>query len=158
MADDIYLDIAEIKGELAEPDGKIKVLSFQFGVSNAVSSRRGSGGGGAGEASFSDVTIVGELDLSGPKLADCCAKGTVLKKATLVQRRQGETQVEMHKMILEDVLVSSYAISGGSGGGLPNSSFSLNFGKIDWKYTQQLGTGKTGANSPFKFDVTKGKA
>jgi len=63
MASDIFAKIGDIKGESVDSKHKdeIEVLSFSWGVTNPGSISPG-GGGGAGKATFQDLTIVHNID------------------------------------------------------------------------------------------------
>jgi len=67
---------------------------------------------------------------SSPKLAAACAKGQHFKKAILHVRKSGGDGTYM-KYELENVLISSYSVSGASSS-RPMESLSLNFTKIEY--------------------------
>jgi type VI secretion system secreted protein Hcp len=77
------------------------------------------------------------LDKASPQLALACATGQPIRSAVLVCRKSGSDgqPVEYYKITLTDILVSSVATGGSSGGTeLPTESISLNFAKIEWTY------------------------
>lgn len=135
---DYFLKIDGIEGEStdAKHRGEIEILSFSWGVSQTGSFAGGGGGGGAGKASFQDLSFVTTTSKASPKLFLASASGQHIKEATLtltkVADKKGEQQ-EYLKIKLTDVLVSSYS-QGGSTGGVPTDSFSLNFAKIEVEY------------------------
>lgn len=106
----------------------------------AASQRRGSGGG-AGKASFSDLSfmsrqhnplvILRTYDKASPQLAKACATGQHIKSAKLFVRKAGKEQHEYYVVELKDVVISGYSIS--SGGDRPTESLSLNFTKVEYK-------------------------
>jgi type VI secretion system secreted protein Hcp len=136
-ASDFYLKIDGIDGESTSDQhaGEIEILSFSWGVSNSGSMSSGSGGG-AGKASFQDISFVRRLDKASPKLMLACATGQHIPSAILVCRKSGGDgrSEAYYKITLNDILVSSVSTSGNSGGDLPTESFSLNFAKIEWEY------------------------
>ena len=69
MATDIFAKIGDIKGESLDAKHKdeIEVLSFSWGVANSGSAAPG-GGGGAGKATFQDLSIVHGIDKATPEL------------------------------------------------------------------------------------------
>ena len=157
MASDMFIKIGEVKGESQDAafkgsDGWIDILSFSWGVSNSSDTHVG-GGGGKGKASFSDLTIMKHVDLASPALAMLCSNGKHFNDAYLTIRKQGEKPLEYYKIKFSEVLVSSFQHSGSDGGGLPTESVSLNFAKIDFKYTVQNKDGSGGASDEFKWDI-----
>jgi len=137
-ASDFFLKIEGIDGESTDDrhKGEIEIQSFSWGVSNAGSMSSGSGGG-AGKASFQDMHFTRRLDKASPKLALACATGQHIPSAVLVCRKSGSDgkPVEYYTITLTDLLISSVATGGSSGGtDLPTESFSLNFAKIEWAY------------------------
>ena len=69
MASDIFAKIGDIKGE--SPDAKhkdeIEVLSYSWGVTNTGHIETG-GGGGAGKATFQDLSFHHGIDKASPRL------------------------------------------------------------------------------------------
>jgi type VI secretion system secreted protein Hcp len=116
-------------------DGKtIPVLSFSAGVSNPGSVIIG-GGGGAGKANFSDLSLMTPTDANTPVLLAAVATGKHFATATFTATFNGGT----FKYDLDDVLITSVQHSG-SGGDLPSQSMSLTFAKVTWTFTDANGT------------------
>ncbi|MFO0812312.1 MAG: type VI secretion system tube protein Hcp [Gemmatales bacterium] len=139
MASDYLLEIEGIKGESKDKKhpGTIEIHSFSWGVSNAGSMASGSGGG-AGKASFSDLSFMSTTASQSPLLMLACATGQHIKSAKLFVRKQGSEQHDYYVITLSDILVSSFQHSGSDGsGGPPSESFSLNFTKIEYSYSPQ---------------------
>ena len=131
MASDYLLELEGIKGESSDKKhpGTIEIDSFSWGVSNAASMSSGSGGG-AGKASFSDLSMMTNTCKASPLLMLACATGQHIKSAKLFVRKQGTEQHDYYVITLTDLLVSSFQTSGGGGSQAPTESFSLNFTKI----------------------------
>lgn len=129
---DYFLKIEGVDGESTDKGHKneIDVLSWSWGETNSTS--LGSGGAGAGKVIMQDFHFTKTVDKASPKLFLHTADGRHFPKATLTVRRTERPQ-EYLKIELENVLVSSYQVSG-SGGTVPTDSFSLNFEKIKWTY------------------------
>lgn len=156
---DYFLEIDGIKGESTDSKHKdhIDIESWSFSESNAGDSSA-RGGGGAGKVHMSDMHFVSRYSKASPMLFLSCATGEHLKKATLTCRKAGGKQEEYLKVILSDLLVSSYN-SGGSAQGdvLPVDQFSINFAKIEWNYSPQDATGKLGSPVKTGYDVKANK-
>ena len=98
------------------------------------------------------------MNKSSPVLALSCATGKHIIKATLFVRKAGEDPQDYYKVIMEDVLVSSYQSGGSGGGDLPSDQFSLNYAKIEFDYRVQDAKGKLqGGPIAFKYDLKAGK-
>ena len=144
-ASDYLLEIEGIKGESKDdvyPES-IQIESFSWGVSNTVS--LSGGGGGAGKVSFQDLHFTTNLSKASPQLMLACATGKHIPKAVLHVRKAGTTPVEYYKVTFTDILISSVQTRapGGTTGAsdsIPIESISLNFSKIEFKYTEADGT------------------
>jgi type VI secretion system secreted protein Hcp len=138
----VYIKFDGVDGESASVDHKgwIIIESMSWGGITPVS---GTGGGGAGKVSFKDFSFSQRINKASPKLFLMCATGQTVPTVTLsVTRMVGGAEVGYYKVVLKDVLISS--ISGantpGAGGTAtsgdrPQESLSLNFTKIEVKYT-----------------------
>lgn len=153
MATDYLLEIDGIKGESKDKKHKetIEINSFSWGLSQSASFY-GGGGGGAGKASFQDITFTTQANKTSPLLANRCATGEHIKKATLFVRKAGKEQLDYYKIVLEDLIVTSFQNSGG-GGDIPSESFSLAYAKIKYEYQEQDEKGAIGGPVPFTYNI-----
>jgi type VI secretion system secreted protein Hcp len=151
MANDYYLEIEGIKGESKDEKHKdqIDVHSYSFGVHNAGSFSAG-GGGGTGRSTFQDIQLTKGVDKASPKLMLACATGQHITKATLYVRKAGKEQQEFYKVVMSDVLVSSWS---DGGHGEDNESFSLNFAKVEMEYKEQQKDGTLGGAVKASYDL-----
>src|SRR4029077_15545903 len=108
MASNIFAKLGDIKGESLDNKhkGEIEVLSYSWGVTNPGSLHSG-GGGGAGKATFQDLSIVHKIDKASPVLLKACATGEHLKDATITFRKAGKGQQEFLIIKMNDVIVTS---------------------------------------------------
>ena len=160
MASDYLLELDGIKGESSDAKHKetIEISSFSWGVSNPGSFASG-GGGGTGKASFSDLSLMTQSCKASPELFKACATGKHIKKATLFVRKSGGEQGDFYVIKLEDVLVSSFSVSGSDGSNaLPMESLSLNFAKIEFNYSPQKPEGGLDAPVIAKYNLKENKA
>jgi type VI secretion system secreted protein Hcp len=159
MAADFLLMIDGIKGESLQDKhaGEIEIESFSWGASQQ-GAHGGGGGGGAGKVAFQDLHFTSRVGKHSPLMVKACATGQHIKKAVLTVRKSGGSQEEYYKVILEDLLVSSYQ-SGGSEGSnaLPVDQYSLNFAKIEFDYAPQKPDGKLDSPVIFKYDLKASK-
>jgi len=165
----------------------IEVLSYSHAMSMPVSSSKSSAGGAStGRTQHGDLSITKYIDIASPKLAEAVSKGTHYKTAKLELCRAGGSQVPYLTISLGQVLLSSVLqhgsanVSDGAGGPenpgagvgkaptssltvsnadlLPTETINLNYGTIEWNYTQQKRSdGSGGGSVNTKFDLTAGK-
>lgn len=136
-ATDMFLDLGpDIPGESTDRvhAGKVDVLAWGWGLANSGTTHVG-GAGGAGVASFQDLSLTKYVDKASPALMLKCATGGHLTEATLIVRKAGTTPVEYLKVKLEDILVSSVSTGGSGGENRLTEHVSLNFAKVSLTYT-----------------------
>jgi type VI secretion system secreted protein Hcp len=160
MAFDAYLKIDGIPGESTDDKHKdwIEVLSFSWGVSQPASRTASSAGGASHErADFQDFSVVKLLDKASPKLALQCANGKHIKAVTCELCRSGGDKLKYMEYKMTDCIISSVSVGGG-GGGEPTESLAINYGKIEWTYTQQKrADGSGGGQVAANWDLTTNK-
>jgi type VI secretion system secreted protein Hcp len=157
MAIDIFAKIGDIKGESADAKHKdeIELHSFSWGVTNSGSLSHG-GGGGAGKATFQDLSIVHKIDKATPKLLSACATGMHIKDATITHRKAGKGQQEYFIVKLNDVIITGVT-HGGSTDQPGSEVVTLAFAKIDLEYRPQKPDGTLDAGIHFKYDLKANK-
>ena len=140
MATDMFLKIDGIPGESTDAahPGEIAVMSYSFGVSTS--------GGSAGSPNFQDFHFVSQLQKSSPKLFLACASGQHIPSAILSVRRTNNGFPDFYKVILSNVIVTSFE-EGGTADSVetvPLEQISLNFAKIEIDYSVQDAKGVLG--------------
>ncbi len=158
MNTDYFLKIPGVEGE-AEADGhknEIEVESFSWG--EVQPGTAGSGGGaGAAKAQKQDFSFMKRMDKSSPKLMIACATGEHFKEGLLTVRKAGGTQEDYLKIKLENFLISSYSTSATGGDTIPTESFTINFSKLEMRYSPQKPDGSLGAEVKQTFDFSQTK-
>ncbi len=160
---DTYLQIEGVDGESLDDKHKnwIELLGFSHQMDQPTSASRGSAGGAAtGRVVHGDFIISKYIDKASPKIYEAISKGTHFKKMKIECCRAGGSQVKYLEINLEEVLIASVSLSkhSGSAEDLPTESVSLNYGKIEWIYTQQKrNDGSGGGNVAAKYDLSAGK-
>ena len=157
MASKIFAKIGDIKGESLDAKHKdeIEVLSFSWGVTNPGNITTG-GGGGAGKATFQDLSIVHRIDKASPRLLKACATGAHLKEATITHRKAGKGQQEYLIVKMNDVIITGVA-HGGTNDDAGAETVSLAFAKVDFEYKPQKADGSLDAGIHFKYDLKTNK-
>lgn len=144
---EIYLWLGgEIKGEVQD-DGHtdwIEIYSIHEDVSSSASSAIGDSRT-SGTASFQDIVLTKPLDVSSPAIRQSLASGRHFNQVTIeLEKPANDSRCVYLKYELEDVLITSVTLSGGSDNSVPTESLSLAFSKIKWIYSR----------SDNKFDCT----
>ncbi len=156
MASDIFAKLGDIKGESLDDKHKdqIEVLSWSWGVQNSAHGATGSGGG-AGKASFHDLSFTHKIDKASPVLMQSCATGQHLKEATITHRKAGKGQQEFLVIKLNDVIITSVVDADNEG--THTETVSLAFAKVDVEYRPQKPDGSLDAGIHFKYDLKTNK-
>jgi type VI secretion system secreted protein Hcp len=152
VSSDIFAKLGDIKGESLDDKhkGEIEVLSWSWGVANTGSKEAG-GGGGAGKASFRDLSFTHKIDRASPVLMQACATGVHLKDATITHRKAGKGQQEYLIIKMNDVIVSAVTDADSEDSQL--ETVSLAFAKVDVEYRPQKADGSLDAGVHFKYDL-----
>jgi type VI secretion system secreted protein Hcp len=158
MAFDAFMEVAGIKGDCTDKDhtGWIEIQSFSHGLSQQIGGSRSSGGAAtAGRCDHQDFTIIKELDFATPKLLEKCCDGEHIAKVVIDLCRAGQNKISFMKITLSDVVVSSISPGGSAGGSMPVESLSLNYGKVEWLYTQTTSKGEKKGQMKAGWDCEK---
>lgn len=110
------------------------VLAWQA-ISKSAAGTNGSGGS-ASRTHLSDIQVMKYNDKASPTLFQACSTGKHFPKVTLTVRKANARRPYL-TITLTNALVSSYQASDSSSGGgdKPTESLSLNFTKIEYKYS-----------------------
>jgi type VI secretion system secreted protein Hcp len=159
MAIDMFMNMGEkIKGESRDsvqgPKGDIDVLAWSWGMSQSGTTHMG-GGGGAGKASFQDLSFTKYVDKASNALMTALAKGSHIPKAVLLVRKAGEGQKRYIEITMEEVLVSSLSTGGSGGEDRLTENVTLNFGKVKFSYATQDAKGEVAADADFGWNISE---
>ncbi|MGH8510557.1 MAG: Hcp family type VI secretion system effector [Gammaproteobacteria bacterium] len=143
MAVDMFLKLADIKGECKDSAHKeeIDVESFSWGMTQSGSMHAG-GGGGSGKVNVQDVSLTKYVDKASPNLMLACCNGTHYPEAVLAVRKAGEDPLEYLKIKMSEVMITSVQTGGGGGEDRLTETLSLNFAKVEVEYQPQGKDGK----------------
>jgi len=140
-------------------ENEIEVLSWNHSFIQPSSSTRSSSGSGTIEAAtHNDFSFTKFLSSATDDLLKHCWSGMQIPSVTFTcYRSDGNTDnkpVEYLKVVMEYVIVSSFAVSGGAGD-LPIEEVSLNYAKVQYVYTPQKRDDGTGGEAqPITHDLT----
>jgi type VI secretion system secreted protein Hcp len=155
MALDIFLKIDSIEGESQDKKHakEVDVLAWSWGVSQSGSFHSG-GGGGAGKASFQDLSFTKYTDKATTKLLKAVSSGQHIKDAVLTVRKSGgDEPVEYLIITMTEVMITNYSTGASGGEDRITENCTLNFAKVETKYTPQSGTGGGGSAMTFGWNI-----
>ena len=156
MAVDMFLELEGVKGETSDKAFKSKhamdLLAWSWGISNSGTFHSGTGGG-AGKASFQDVSVSKYIDLASPNLMLFCSNGKHIGKGTITVRKAGENPLEYLKISMEKILVSSYSTGGSGGEERLTENVTLNFAKVKVEYAGQDEKGGKSGSNDYGWDI-----
>ena len=131
--DPIYMNIQGITGDVNGGScSGIMLDSFSWGLTQTGTQSSG-GGGGAGKVSFHDISITKNMDKSSPLLLKLAQDGKSSPVHIDFCKRAGGKSVIYASYDLDNALISSYSVS--SGGDVPTETFTLNFSKVNFSFS-----------------------
>ncbi len=161
MTVDMFLELDKINGETNDkvygPKKAIDILAWSWGMSQSGTFHVG-GGGGAGKASFQDLSLTKYVDNSTPTLMQKLATGDHVATGVLTIRKAGKVPLEYIKLKLTKIMVTSLSTGGSGGEDRLTENLTLNFAEFEVIYTPQKPDGSGGTAVPFKFDIAKNDA
>jgi len=157
MAANMYLrfEDPDIKGTSTTPghEKEMEILSWNHGFAQPTSPTRSTGP--VEQATHQNFTFTKYLDQATNELLKYCWAGKQFKKVTLTCfRADGATDnkpVEYLTVIMEHVVISNYAVSGGPGD-VPVENVSLEYGIVQYQYKSEKHEDVT----PSKHDLRTG--
>jgi type VI secretion system secreted protein Hcp len=157
MAVDMFLKIETIDGETTDKEmtkeKAIDILAWSWGVSQSGTTHMG-GGGGAGKASFQDISCTKYIDSASHALLLGCATGEHFTKAVLTVRKAGKTQQKYVTITMEEVMITSVSTGGSGGEDRLTENISLNFAKVKFEYYYQDEKGVVSSTpKAFTYDI-----
>jgi type VI secretion system secreted protein Hcp len=135
----------------------VDIDTLQFGVGRAISTPTGRAANRESSApSVSEVTISRHTDKASPLFFKESVTGASSKKVQIDLTTTGDPGDTYLTYTLEDVLVSGYSQSA-NGGDRPMETISLNFAKIEVKYTPYDKDHKPGSPVITSYDLATAK-
>lgn len=154
----LKLDGIDGGSTVAKHKGEIDVDTFSWSESQSGSPTAGAGGG-AGKVVMQDFRLVMKISKASPKLMLACATGQHIKSAVLSCEKTGARPLVFFKVTMSEVLLSSYHNTGaGNSDILPMDQIALQFGKIEFQFTEQKADGSADVPIRAGFDLKTNKA
>jgi type VI secretion system secreted protein Hcp len=153
MAVDFYLKVDGVNGESSDANHKgwIDIVSLGWGASQAASVS--GGGGGSGKVSFSDLSIIADMDSATPALFKYCASGKHVSQIKVSMCKAGGSQIEYATIVLKDALVTSVRFMGSGANHAHTMVYSFQAAQVAHHYWVQGKDGSKGSESQMGWDV-----
>ena len=154
MAVDMFLKIGGIDGEATDQahQGWIDILSVSQSVTQPSSALASSGRRTSQRVIMQDFSVVKTIDKSTPKLYLACCTGQRLPEVEIHLVQTGTSQPYMIYK-LQNVIISSYSVSGAGGDDTPTENVTLNFAQISWEYKRFDSTGRADTTETATWDL-----
>jgi len=142
MAVDMFLKLADLKGESRDSKHKdeTEVLAWSWGMSQSGTTHSGTGGG-AGKVAVQDLSITKYVDKATPMLMLACCNGKHFDQGLLTVRKAGEKPLEYLKITMKEVIITSISTGGSGGEDRLTENITLNFAEFKTEYTPQKADG-----------------
>lgn len=161
MAFDAFIKINGIDGESNDDMHKdwIEILRYGMAIKQSISITASSTGGASAErADFSDFVFRKYIDKSSPKLSEACANGTHIDQVVVELCRAGTDKITFMTYTMNNCLIRKILTTNGSdtSANFPAETVKINYGKIEWCYTQQKRRdGSAAGNSVSGWDLQR---
>jgi type VI secretion system secreted protein Hcp len=153
----IYMKIDGIKGQVSTKgyEESIALESAQFGASRNLGTFTGTSRE-VGTPNISEIVVTKMLDSASTALFRNSLLGDPFPMVELFFTRDkgGGEQEAYLKITLEQVLITSYSLSGSSGVDAPMESLSLNFLTVEYAATWRGGDYGAGGEDEFGYDMS----
>lgn len=150
-----YLEGSGVSGETQDTTYKAKggfeISNFEIGAENTINIGSVSSGGGAGKASFKELSITKKTDTASCAIFSKLCEGNHFSDMVIELRRSGgaagSTGLVFLKWEFKLVMVQDMTWSGSDGDDVCEESLTLQYGAMKVTYTQQAIDGTAGAQS-----------
>jgi type VI secretion system secreted protein Hcp len=147
-----FLNVAGIPGSATTKgfEGQIELITWAWGVDSSVST--GGGGGGAGKPTPRDFVALARSDIQSPLLLLNTNDGRHLQSVQLTCVRKARKPVTFMTIKLEDVIITSYAVTPDPTDAAPLDLVHVEFSKITYSVIPQNPDGSAGTPVTTAFD------
>ncbi len=164
MSSNIHMKISgpPIEGESTDAGhaGEVELLAVAHNVSRQVGPRTTAGSASVGNSSHGEISVTKLIDKATPNFAKSICGGQQHAEVKIVFEKTNAQGALIPYMVytLTAVIITSQALSGADGGGMPTESLSLNYATIKWEYTPtDSATGDAQGVVPFGWSVAENK-
>ena len=161
-----YLKGSNIKGETQDKamksEGAFEILSFEIGAENNINIGSITSGGGAGKATFKELTITKKTDTASCAMFSALCEGRHFADMIIVLRRSGGMTGRSGGVFLKwefkGVMLKDISWSGSDGDDVCEESIVIEYAAMKVTYTQQMADGTDGAQSSGEWSRTTNTA
>ncbi|MEO1557181.1 MAG: type VI secretion system tube protein Hcp [Pseudomonadota bacterium] len=158
----------ETKGETQDVDMKAKgafeILSFEIGAENNINIGSVTAGGGAGKATFKELTVTKKTDTASAAMFSALCKGDHYDDMIIELRRSGgvsdtgKSGKTFLKWEFKLVMIQDISWSGSDGDDICEETVVMQYGAMKVTYTAQDKQGKDGAVKTAEWSRVKNQA
>ena len=154
MATRIYMQFGNIKGMASDPNhsGWIELISCNYSANRSVTQTSGSSSRSVGTASLSTITITKEMNIASQKMFSEAHAGPGTDLCVIHFVNANGTYLEYK---LSNAILVSYHVEHNTEANKPYEIFSINFTRIDTRYTPSAEEG--GSPSSAGYDIPTAK-
>lgn len=141
----IYMNVDSIPGDSAAKGYQnwFDLDSFSWGVAQSTSTATVLGPAAAGKVHSNDFQITKTVSKGSPTLMLACCMGKHIKQVVIEETKTSAAGGTAYlRIILTEVLISSYSISGDAGSA-PTDEINISFDKIEYDQMVQSPSGQT---------------
>lgn len=147
-----YFKGSDVKGETQDKtyskEGAFEILSFEVGAENNINIGSISAGGGAGKATFKELTITKKTDTASCAMFAKLCDGTHFSDMVIELRRSGgaagTSGLVFLKWEFKMVMMQDISWSGSDGDDICEETVVMQYGAMKATYTAQTDEGKAG--------------
>ncbi|MCR8827350.1 type VI secretion system tube protein Hcp [Pseudosulfitobacter koreensis] len=156
----------KLKGETQDDDmsklDAFEILSFEIGAENNINIGSISSGGGAGKATFKELTVTKKTDTASCGLFTRLCEGGHIQDVHIVLRRSGGTAGKSGATFLKFdfklVMIQDISWSGSDGDDICEETLVMQYGAMKVEYSQQDVKGTMKKHSDAMWSRVKNKA
>lgn len=157
-----YLVSSKIQGESHDSlyTDSIELLSFDQGITQAISATTASSNSTTARAEFDPVQCAKYVDKSSPALYQACAAGTNLGDVTInFVRADGGQAITYLSVKMSNVIIAHIKTIGSNSGAsaIPVDQFGLRFTSVVWQYNQQALKGGSAGNTKGAWNIAQNR-
>lgn len=156
MSVDMFLKIEgpPIKGESLDDKHKddIDVIAWSWGMTNSGNAQVG-GGAGAGKVHVNDLSITKWVDAATPELVLSTCNGQHHATVTLWVRKAGTTPIEYIKIVMTEVIITSWSTGGVHSDDRLVENINFNFREFTLDYIPQKTDGTPDAAKTVGWNI-----
>lgn len=151
---DVFIKIAEIRGESVDAKHKGEVDALSWSWSTTTSRSIAGGGAATSKPQLQDLVITKLVDAASPQFMQFATTGRRMTEVILTVRVPGKSMNDFVRIKLKDVFVTGVKLTGAQSQAQPTEEISLGFQSIEFTVTPFSG----GAGITTSYNAATGKS